>query len=496
MRREAMTASLQTRMGILLLAFFGLLSISVAATFWAIDTQKQDALIINLAGRQRMLVQQMTRDVLNIKHDGAEASVQSLVEAAHTFERTLTALVLGGTTTYPPGRTVAIPAVQDAETLTALRQVQATWATFRGHLNRIVAAPPASPERLTAIQAVENLAPILIWQADEVVRRYEAAARHKLARLGRIQIAFLAGALLLLVLDFLLLHKLIVRPLRELGSTAERIGGGDFGPIELTGPREIKRLAHSFNQMQAQLQAWTEELETRVEQRTAELAALHEASREIALQLEINKERQRIAAEMHDGLAQMLSYLGLQVEQIVDLVEADRAEEVIGRLQRLYKAIEQASQDVRRSIIRLQESPQPRRALQDQLAAIVKEFSRQGGPPVTLSLGTIPSLFLSRDQCEQVTRVVQEALLNARRHAQAGRVIVRLERQGTEATVTITDDGRGFDPDAPHDDGRPRFGLSVMRARAARLDGRLDIRSSPGRGTQITLTWPLTPNTC
>jgi two-component system nitrate/nitrite sensor histidine kinase NarX len=625
-------------MGLLFVAFFALLLVSATATLWAMDTQKQDAQVINLAGRQRMLVRQMTSDALRVERDGDKAALQSLMEAADTFERTLAAFFLGGTTTYPPGRTVAIPAVGDAGTLVALQQVQATWTTFRGHLDLLAVAVSDSSERAIAIHAVEDLAPSLMQQADEVVRQYEAAARHKLARLRWIQLAFLAGSLALLALDLLLVHKLVVRPLQRLGSAAERIGGGDLStPIEPAGPREIERLARSLDQMRAQLQAWTEELETRVARRTRELAALQEVSREITSKLEIRlvlqsvtdkartllaadvavlcllepnecylqssassgpaeavlggrisalhqltervlssegalpcgagecqgccgilaapfrqshlvaplrigaqvigslcvggaatgqfpgeavhvltelansaaialenarlyeqaerlaalEERQRIAADMHDGLAQMISYLGLQVDKAADLVAAGEHAPAAGLLGYLRGAIEKASAEVRRAITTLQEDSPPPQALQERLVRLVAGLTPEGVPSVDLALMPEEPLLLSHDVCAEVQHVVGEALLNARRHARAQRIDVCLEQRGHEAVVVVTDDGRGFDPTRSPSDGRQHFGLSIMRARAARLGGSLAVQSAPGRGTQVTLTWPL-----
>ena len=86
--------------------------------------------------------------------------------------------------------------------------------------------------------------------------------------------------------------------------------------------------------------------------------------------------------------------------------------------------------------------------------------------------------------------MVGEALLNARRHARAGKIWVRVERSDGEASVMVEDDGPGFDPAALRE-GSQHFGLSIMRARAARLDGRLVVDSRPGQGTRVTLTWPV-----
>jgi signal transduction histidine kinase len=202
------------------------------------------------------------------------------------------------------------------------------------------------------------------------------------------------------------------------------------------------------------------------------------------------EERQRIAAEMHDGLAQMISYLGLQVDQAADLVTAGQGEAAVERLQRLRSAAEQASVEVRRAIASLQQDPQRPQSLQDRLARLAADHSEAGGPVIELILLSQEPLMLTTDTCEEVLRVVGEALLNARRHAGARRVGIRMEQAGGEASVTIEDNGCGFDPAALPEGGQ-HFGLSIMRARAARLGGRLTVASAPGRGTQVKLIWPV-----
>ncbi|MEJ2302065.1 MAG: type IV pili methyl-accepting chemotaxis transducer N-terminal domain-containing protein [Anaerolineales bacterium] len=110
-------ASIQGRMGVLFTAFFLLVAVSVGATFWGIDTQKKDAVVINLAGRQRMLVQQMTRLALEIEKGGDPSYVASLEEAAAIFEQTLNALRNGGEAPYLPDNTVEVPAQSTSQHL-------------------------------------------------------------------------------------------------------------------------------------------------------------------------------------------------------------------------------------------------------------------------------------------------------------------------------------------------------------------------------------------
>jgi len=203
------------------------------------------------------------------------------------------------------------------------------------------------------------------------------------------------------------------------------------------------------------------------------------------------EERQRIAADMHDGLAQTLSILGLKTDQAAEFMSAGLEEQVLDELQEIRHTVNEASLDVRRSITSLHESPRPRQSLQDCLAGIVDEFAVQGGPDVELTTPIKAPLYLPPEQLEQVQRVIREGLSNACRHAQARQITVGLEANGQEFTIILEDDGRGFDPDAPpiyDDDGH--FGLSIMRARAARVGGRIKIDSAPGQGARVTLTWP------
>ncbi len=203
------------------------------------------------------------------------------------------------------------------------------------------------------------------------------------------------------------------------------------------------------------------------------------------------EERQRIAAEMHDGLAQTLSYLSLRAYHASELLEQGQVAEVSEQHAAIQNTIELASSQVRKSIASLQERPQPRKPMQAWLAEIVGEYAKNGGPPADL-VSTIPDpLFVPPSQTEQVSRIVQEALLNAGRHAQAQRVTVYLKRLADEVTVVVEDDGRGFNPEDPPQDGRSHFGLSIMRARAARMGGQLRVESAVGQGTRLSLTWSL-----
>ena len=203
------------------------------------------------------------------------------------------------------------------------------------------------------------------------------------------------------------------------------------------------------------------------------------------------EERQRIAADMHDGLAQIVSILGLKVDEVVELVDAGSARQAVGQLSEIRELVEQVSTDVRRSIASLHETPQPRRSLQELLSDLPDQLPLEDGPAIDLVFRVQEPLFLPRDRGAQAMPVVQEALINARRHAQARRITLLLARQGQEVTIAVEDDGRGFEPGAWWKNSQHHFGLSIMHARAARIGARLQIDSTPGQGTRVALILPL-----
>ena len=203
------------------------------------------------------------------------------------------------------------------------------------------------------------------------------------------------------------------------------------------------------------------------------------------------EERQRIAADMHDGLAQIVSILGLKVDEVMELVDAGSARDAVHELSDIREIVEQVSVDVRRSIASLHETPQPRRSLQELLSELPDQLPLEDGPVVDLIFRVQEPLFLPQDQGTQAMPVVQEALLNARRHAQAQRITLLLEREGQEISIAVEDDGRGFEPGAWWKNSHDHFGLSIMHARAARIGARLQVDSAPGQGTRVALILPL-----
>ena len=200
------------------------------------------------------------------------------------------------------------------------------------------------------------------------------------------------------------------------------------------------------------------------------------------------EERQRIAAEMHDGLLQTMNFMRLMAQMLKEQLAAGEAEKVPVTLRQIERAEEQAEREIRQAIDSLQDDYPLNDTLQERLGVLAAELSLNQ-PPVTFENRVVRPLVLSRQESEQVLRVAREAALNAQRYSQASQIAILLEKHADEVVLAVADQGVGFAPEQTPKDGRAHFGLKIMRARSARLGGHLSIQSAPGVGTQVELRW-------
>lgn len=201
------------------------------------------------------------------------------------------------------------------------------------------------------------------------------------------------------------------------------------------------------------------------------------------------QERERIAGEIHDSIAQTLGYLYLQTDRLSSDVLTSPPAQIQRRLDQMQDVLATAAHDVRQFIGRLREAEPPPARLSQSLCGEIERLARELNLRVELGLEQADDLLLPANAGAELARIVGEALRNAERHGRANTARIDFRRQNGLACLSISDNGTGFDPDRPPDDGRSHFGLSVMRARAARIGGELHIASRPGAGTQIQICW-------
>ncbi|HEX2180717.1 MAG TPA: GAF domain-containing sensor histidine kinase [Rubrobacteraceae bacterium] len=199
------------------------------------------------------------------------------------------------------------------------------------------------------------------------------------------------------------------------------------------------------------------------------------------------EERNRLAREIHDTLAQGLTATALQLESADALLDAGGAEKAHGPLRRALSLTRSNLEEARRSVLDLRAAPLEGRPLSGALRALVDRWEAETGTnaryrAVNGSRPLPPSVEAA------LYRICQEALANVARHAGAERVTVRLILTPDRARLVVEDDGRGFDASS-HPQGR--HGIVGMRERAEVLGGALELRSEPGAGTRIEATVPL-----
>ena len=205
-----------------------------------------------------------------------------------------------------------------------------------------------------------------------------------------------------------------------------------------------------------------------------------------SMQLGAVEERNRLAREIHDTLAQGMTAVALQLETVDALLEADEATEQARAALARALALNRANlEEARRSVLDLRAALLEGRSLAQAVRALARDW--QAPPRLTVAITGANQPLPQRIEVG-LYRIIQEALTNTLRHAQATRVSVRLTITPTAVRCVIRDDGVGFDPTQLPEG---HYGLIGLNERARLLGGALRIASSPSTGACLTITVPL-----
>ncbi len=206
--------------------------------------------------------------------------------------------------------------------------------------------------------------------------------------------------------------------------------------------------------------------------------------------LSVVEERGRIAREMHDGLAQVLGYLNLQVQTLDALQKKEKWGKLAEEITSMRQAIQTAHADVRENILSLRTTLAHETGLVPAMLKYIEEFSYQTGIETRLENEAGEALELSSIAEVQLVCILQEALTNVRKHARAKevKVLLRKENRDDEEYIHmgIQDDGVGFSLQK----SARCFGLQTMRERVTSVGGQMIIFSASGQGTQLDCRLP------
>ncbi|MEV0156109.1 sensor histidine kinase [Micromonospora sp. NPDC050686] len=253
---------------------------------------------------------------------------------------------------------------------------------------------------------------------------------------------------------------------------------------DVTGPALIAALVAAVVSM---VGVWSQHTVAESERRAeliAELGRSRDQVARLSRQAGVTAERQRLAADIHDTVAQGLSSVVL----LIQAAEADLDRDRATARRHLHLAVDTARDnlaEVRTLVAALTPGELAGSSLAEALRRLVERFARETGLPATCA---VPDTDRPLPTPVEVVllRATQEALTNARRHAAAGTVAVLLEHHPDAVVLQVVDDGAGFDPDEPGGG----YGLAGMRARIEQVRGRLAVRSAPGDGTTVRVEVP------
>ena len=382
------------------------------------------------------------------------------------------------------------PEVADPDAATAAIDVRGYGLAPSSRIERL-----ADGNRLLvawAMPSTSDAMHALGWRVMVFQPLEDAAQRARILQ-ARIA-AVLLGLGLIAALLGMLLARRITRGLDAIARSADAIRAGTAREIVVPrGRNEAARLGRTLDELlnslqreRSALQALNAELDQRVAARTREIERLAEQERYAA----VVRERLKIARDLHDTLAHSMMAMLTEVRLLKRLANANPGA-LAEELTRAEEAAHQGLKEARAAIAQMRFNPVRDAGLAAALGDLVRMFSERSGIPVDFTTDVQPGAYAD-ERAESLFRIAEEALHNVERHANATRVTISLREpaDGNGLTMTITDDGIGFDPEAAH---AGHYGLAGLREQALLIGAGLAIRSAPQKGTTIRAALPLTP---
>jgi signal transduction histidine kinase len=333
---------------------------------------------------------------------------------------------------------------------------------------------------------------VLGWRIMVLQPLEDASARSRILQ-GQIAAVLLGLGLIAALLGALLARR-ITRGLNEIARSADAVRAGSARQIVVPrGRNEAARLGRTLDELlnslqreRSALQTLNAELDQRVAARTREIERLAEQERHAA----VVRERLKIARDLHDTLAHSMMAMLTEIRLLKRLSTANpgaMAEE----LTRAEEAAHQGLKEARAAIAQMRFSPVRDAGLAAALRDLVAMFIERSGIPTDFATD-VPAGAYADERAEVLFRIAEEALHNVERHAGATHVTISLREAptGNGLTMTITDNGAGFDVET----ARPgHYGLAGLREQALLIGADLAILSAPQEGTTIRVALPLSP---
>jgi signal transduction histidine kinase len=465
-------------LGVALPVFIAMISLSILH-YWRGYQLAQEQARLDAIRLSDMLISSLNHAMVNKEGEHLEATLEDIGQLEQIEEIQIVGL---------SGKVLADSDVQIVDTFLSKDDPEC-WACHQH--------PPQDRPRIIEIRGIKNTLRISapISNQPECYQCHTESDQHlgvlliDLSLAGeqkyliqglQIDLAITIGITLLISLGiYWLINHLVVKRIEALRRPlAEYTAGNLSARITHTSQviDELVELGNTFNRMADEIDAYTWEQDERNQIR----------------ERAIIEERERIARDLHDGMAQVLGYVNTKAMAVRLMLQNGKIQAAEEQLCQLEEAARGLFVDLREAISGLKMAGDVGSSLAFALKAYVEQFTRMSDIPVVLDLQPeIQELNLTAEAELQLLRIVQEALTNVRKHAHASQVWLKLSIDQTVLNILIRDDGQGFDRDSLSDDHRDHYGLDTMSERAKTIGASVELNSELGKGTQVLVKFNL-----
>jgi signal transduction histidine kinase len=427
-----------------------------------------DSRIVNVAGRQRMLSQRLTKlAILKTEKKTSEdpADFDVLLELWRQSHEDLTKNKLPVGEGFATWKSAALD--------TMFRNMGPVFDSLHQDFTRIKDSSSPQQDRQAAMLRILRNEPVFLAQMDRIVFQFDKESFQRLENLERIEWILDIMTILVLLAEGLLIFRPVVNTTRKV----VRMLTESEGALQLSNQKLQEANEHLLEAQNDLLRLQEEKYELQMAEERIRAAALIEGQEE---------ERKRFALELHDGIGQMLTGLKLHAEKLKTMDFSDEKQRK--RFGQLVSLIQDTIQTTRQISFNLMPSVLNDFGLAAALKLLCEQTGNSAGIAIPFEEMTSGEPELGRTMETGLYRIAQEALNNAVKHAQAGHILVRLTQSEKQVMLEVNDDGKGFHlSDLKHDRefAYSHNGMENIRTRAQLMNGEMEIISEINSGTRL-----------
>lgn len=480
-----------TRFYVIALTVIAVLSLSgLLFIRQTLSNHYDDSRVVNVAGRQRMLSQRLTKLALLRTLESPAADTVSFDSLLHTWSQTHIQL-RNGTLRMEKVYTVRKSATLDS----MFSRIEPLFGSIDKNFRRINSLKSTATEKRDALQFILRDEFPFLQQMNDIVFQFDTESFERVKTLERIEWFLTIATLLTLLIEGVFIFRPVVNHtqniIRRLDRSEKALQLAN-GRMEIAN-RELEATNQNLAASNRKLVATQAELLQATEEKY-QLQNSEDIIRSAALLEGQEEERKRFARELHDGIGQMLTGLKLHAEKLKSTVVLDEKQRT--RFVELCELIYDTIQTTRQISYNLMPSTLSDFGLGATLQLLAEQTSRSSGIDIVFD-GNRDGKRLSPATEIGLYRIAQEALHNAVKYAGAQTIRIALAQDDKKLILAVKDNGKGFAPKASPTNGKPLpivNGLDNMRTRSRLLNGELTIISKPKKGTTVSVSINLSDN--